>query len=378
MAKLFQPVRVGEMQLQHRVIFAPTTRYRADDNHVPREALVPEYYSQRSKVPGTLLITEATFIAQRAGGFNKIPGIWSDEQIAGWKLVTDAVHKNKSFIYLQLWALGRAAIPENLTNEDPSLPYVSASDVPLSTRTVSPRPLTVEEIQEYVSLYATAASNAVHKAGFDGVEIHGANGYLVDQFLQDVTNKRTDDYGGSIENRTRFALQVVDAVTKAVGPTKTGIRMSPWSRFHDMKMGDPKPTFSYLVSKLRELHPDLAYIHAVEPRGDVTLQRLPGEGVDATLPRHYSNDFLRKIWAPKPFIGAGYGWDRNTAMNTAETKGDLAAFCRAFIANPDLPFRLERDIPLVKGDRATYYTHGPEGYIDYPFSAEFQQENAHL
>ena len=256
--KLFQPIRVGTANLQHRVVLAPMTRNRANAQHV-HGSLALEYYRQRTSVPGTLAITEATFIAPQAGGYPNVPGIWSDEQISGWspvrhalriqslkrdklsflptyvpfrslQQVVDAVHKNGSFIYLQLWALGRTASPDVLQKED-GYPFVAPSPIPLDNTSTSPRALTVEEIREYVQLYATAARNAVVGAGFDGVEIHAANGYLPDQFLQTNTNIRTDSYGGSVENRARFVLEITEAVVNAVGANKVGIRFSPWSTF---------------------------------------------------------------------------------------------------------------------------------------------------
>ncbi|KAJ6617435.1 putative NADPH2 dehydrogenase chain OYE2 [Mycena sp. CBHHK59/15] len=359
--KLFQPIQVGDVELKHRVVFAPTTRFRADANHAPLPH-VAEYYEQRASTPGSLLISEATFIAPRAGGYKNAPGIWSVEQISAWKKITDRVHAKGSFMYLQLWALGRAASLEELTEE--GLPYVSASDVPLSGG-VAPRALTVEEIQEYVQLYATAASNAVHKAGFDGVEVHGANGYLLDQFLHDGSNVRTDAYGGSIENRTRFPLEVVEAVVKAVGQKKTAFRISPWGTFNDVHFvdGDPQPTYTHLVTQLRQRYPDLAYLHAVEPRVN------GGETVE--IKASYSNDFIRDIWGGMRFISAG-GYTSETALDVAERKGDLVAFARPYIANPDLPYRLLHGIALAKGDRSLYYAPGstdPKGYTDYPFAA---------
>ncbi|KAI0316389.1 hypothetical protein OF83DRAFT_1060438, partial [Amylostereum chailletii] len=229
-SKLFQPFQLGALPLQHRVVLAPLTRNRADRVHVPAAQMI-EHYAQRASTPGTLLITEATFIAQRAAGMGPFlastPGIYNEEQIAAWKKA-NAVHAKGSFIFLQLWALGRCATPEGLAMVDPTLPYVSANNVPLDNQPVPPRPLTQAEIAEYVQLFATAASNAVHGAGFDGVEIHGANGYLIDQFLKDFTNGRTDEYGGSPERNARFALEVVDAVTGAIGAERVGLRLAPW------------------------------------------------------------------------------------------------------------------------------------------------------
>ncbi|KAF9811115.1 hypothetical protein IEO21_06633 [Rhodonia placenta] len=217
------------------------------------------------------------------------------------------------------------------------------------------------EIHEYVQLYTAAATNVI-RAGFDGVELHGANGYLIDQFLQDVSNKRTDEYGGSVENRCRFALEIIDSVVKAIGVNKVAIRLSPWSTFQDMGMKDPKPTFAYLVSHIAEAHPDFAYIHVVEPRVEGNLDRIVLEAE--------SNDFLRRIWAPRPFITAG-GFTRDTAFEAAEKTGELVAFGRFFISNHDLPLRLAKNLPIVKGNRDTYYlVESPKGYIDYPFVDE--------
>ncbi|KAI0076972.1 NADH:flavin oxidoreductase/NADH oxidase [Panus rudis PR-1116 ss-1] len=360
-SKLFQPAKVGDAQLEHRVVMAPLTRFRADINHVVSD-LVSEYYGQRSRIPGTLIISEATFISAKAGGYDNIPALETPEQIAGWKKVTQVIHKNNSFIFAQLWALGRAAVPAVLARD--GFPYISASDIPLSGKESDPpRPLSVEEIQEYVQTYAKAASNAI-EAGFDGVEIHGANGYLIDQFLQDVSNTRTDQYGGSIENRARFALEVIDAIVKAIGAKRVGIRLSPWGTFQDMRMKDPIPTFSYLVNKIKELYPEFAFIHVVEPRVNGVYDETPGEGE--------SNDFLRKLWSPRPFIAAG-GLKRDSAIEFADNNGDLVAFGRFFIANPDLPYRLKYDLPLNPYDRSTFHkVLSPDGYLDYPFHESFQ------
>ncbi|KAE9404773.1 NADH:flavin oxidoreductase/NADH oxidase [Gymnopus androsaceus JB14] len=367
---LFQPAQVGNMLLQHRVVMAPLTRFRATADHVP-PPIVAEYYAQRASIPGTFLVSEATLIKHEAGGYAHVPGIWSDEQIAAWKEVTAAVHAKGSFIYLQLWALGRAAVPgdPDLAME-PDFPYdfVSASDIPIDPlSTIKPRPLTISEIQNYVGWYSIAAKNAVERAGFDGVEIHGANGYLPDQFLQDLTNVREDSYGGSVENRARFALEVVDAVVKAVGPSKTAIRISPWNTFQGMKMKDPKPTFKHLVQEIKKAHPTLSYIHFIEARVD-------GYGLRDEIPEYENNDFIREVWTQEGnarwSISAG-GHSRESAIKTAEKKGDLVAFGRPFIANPDLPYRLEHDIPLNKPDRTKFYvpnSTAPEGFTDYPFA----------
>ncbi|KAL0575580.1 hypothetical protein V5O48_006396 [Marasmius crinis-equi] len=371
-SQLFQPIKVGDVTLNHRVVLAPLTRFRADVNHVPLVPLVKDYYTQRASEPGTLLITEATFVHPRAGGYTNVPGIWSDAQIEAWKEIVDAVHDKGSYIYLQIWALGRTAQPEQLRSEDPSYPHVSASDIPMSGRSESPRPLTVEEIKEYTQYFAEAAKNAVHKAGFDGVEVHGANGYLIEQFLKEASNRRTDQYGGSPENQARFALEVVDAVVKAVGPRKTGLRLSPWSTFQDVGVKDPVPTYSHLVKELKKAHPTLAYIHVVDPRVDgVAIVEDVG---------HRSNEFIREIWTEGPggieaedgrrLISAG-NYDLATGAELADTKGDLVAYGRQFISNPDLPYRLKYNVPLTPYDRSTFYLAGssePRGYTDYPFA----------
>ncbi|KAK0213636.1 hypothetical protein IW262DRAFT_1301107 [Armillaria fumosa] len=362
-SKLFQPVKVGKMTLQNRVVLAPMSRMRASKVHIPHLPIVKDYYVQRAHTPGTFLVSEATFIAAKAGGMDHAPGIWSDEQIEVWKQariyvlppvfplskfhqITDAVHEKGCFIYCQLWALGRAGIPEILDRE--GYPYVSASDVPLTGRTRAPRLLTVDEIKEY--------------PGFDGVEINGAHGHLLDQFTRDVANTRTDEYGGSIENRVRFPLEVIEAVVKAVGAERTGYRISPWNGFQDMNMKEPKPTFAYLVSQVKTRHPDLAYLHIIEPRIFGNFDR-------ETVGADEENDFIREIWAPKTLIAAG-GYNRQTAMEAADQTSNLIAFGRHFVANPDLVLRLQKDVPLNPYKRELFYLadYHPEGYTDYPFA----------
>lgn len=273
--------------------------------------------------------------------------------------ITEAVHAKGSFIYLQLWALGRCAYVEHLAGD----PYVSSSPKKLETlmhiaaapRTDDvPREMTMDEIKEYSQLFSIAASNAVHNAGFDGVEIHAANGYLLEQFLMDTINERMDSYGGSVENRARFPLEVVDAVVSAVGPTKTAIRLSPWNTkqrtfvspdfakgisnrlISESGMVDPKLTYAHVVTEIRDRHPDLAYIHVCEPP--------PSD--DATA----SNDFIREIWGERVLISAGgYGDTRESGFRAAEEKGDLVAYSRAFIANVGVP-------PLLAGVSAEVFS----------------------
>ncbi|KAG9127788.1 hypothetical protein FRC07_009175, partial [Ceratobasidium sp. 392] len=357
-SQLFQPLQVGDITLQHRVVMAPLTRFRADEQHVHGDLAV-QYYGQRAEVPGTLLITEATFIAAEAGGYNNVPGIETDAQIAAWKKVVDAVHANGSFIYLQLWALGRVAKPEVLKAEG-NYPLVSASPIRLDDKHGVPQELSKDDIKRYVGLYAQAAKNAVFGAGFDGVEIHSANGYLLDQFLQDNTNQRTDEYGGSPKNRARFVLEVAEAVTAAVGAKKTGIRLSPWSTFQGMRMKNPIPTFSYVLEQLVQRFPDFAYIHLVEYAGNFG----PAASESNNIPA--SNDFARAIWGSKTYLSAG-GYNPESALKAAdELENTGIVFGRYFISNPDLPRRLQNGASLAAFDMNTFYSPGAKGYTDYP------------
>ncbi|KAK7059824.1 NADH:flavin oxidoreductase/NADH oxidase, partial [Favolaschia claudopus] len=368
-SQLFRPITVGPVSLQHRVVLAPLTRLKTTANLVPLLPLVKDYYTQRGSTPGTLLITESAFVAAKAGGYPHIPGIYSPEQINAWKEVVDSVHARGSSIFVQLLALGRGAMPDVLRAMDPTFSVVSASDIPVDPNAEDkPRPLTIEEIQEYVGLFVQAAKNAM-EAGFDGVEIHADNGCLVDQFLQDVSNNRTDAYGGSVENRARFPLEIVQAVADAIGESKTAIRISPWSPFMGMGMKDPIPTYTHLLSELKRSHPKLAFLHVVEPRiaANLTVELSPDNA-------NHSNDFIREIWGDDiPLISAG-GYSRDSAIALADKHPNaLVAFGRHFIANPDLPVRLAKDIPLHPYDRSTFYLPGvdePTGYTDQPFATQ--------
>ncbi|KAI9746103.1 MAG: Chanoclavine-I aldehyde reductase fgaOx3 [Claussenomyces sp. TS43310] len=359
MSKLFTPLKVGNNTLQQRVVMAPLTRYRADEQGVPLD-IVAEYYAQRASVPGTLLISEATFISPRASGYPNAPGIYSEAQIKGWRKVTDAVHAKKSFIWLQLWALGRAASPEVLSKLGEKLQ--SSSAVPMDDKSPKPEELTEEGIQTFIQDYAQAAKNAI-EAGFDGVEVHGANGYLIDQFTQDTCNKRTDAWGGSVEKRAKFGTEVAKAVVGAVGAERTGIRLSPLSTFQGMKMKDPVPGFSYLTERLKELN--LAYLHLVE-------SRISG---NADVESTEQIDFLVDIWGKTSPIFVAGGFTSESAKKVADQypNADVAVvFGRYFISNPDLPFKLREGIPLTPYNRDTFYkVKSPEGYTDYPFSKEF-------
>lgn len=357
-SRLFQPLKVGTATLQHRMVMAPLTRNRADDAHVPTSSAVT-YYTQRASVPGTLLITEGTFISDKAGNYANAPGIYSSEQIRAWRKVADAVHAKGSYIYCQLWALGRAA---NAADEGADL--VSSSATPMDQDAATPRELSKTEIKAWVQDYAQAARNAI-EAGFDGVEIHGANGYLPDQFLQDTCNVRTDEYGGSIENRSRFHLEVAEAVVAAVGAERTAIRLSPFSTFQGMKMADPIPQFTHLIQNLKNLK--LAYLHVVEARVFGFMD------IEATE----SVDFAIKAWdktSPVLIAGGFKPASAKAAVDDEYKDYEVAiVFGRYFLSTPDLAFRIANGLEPNAYDRASFYTPKADaGYIDYPFSKEFE------
>ncbi|KAJ4349733.1 uncharacterized protein N0V89_008351 [Didymosphaeria variabile] len=365
-SRLFQPLKLGDIQLNNRVAMAPLTRFRADENHVPLP-MVAEYYAQRASTPGTLLVTEATLISHQAGGYANVPGIYTQAQIDSWSKVTEAVHKKGSFIYLQLWALGRVASPAQAEKE--GITIKTSSPVPLGEGYATPKEMSIEEINETINDYAQAAKNAI-EAGFDGVELHGANGYLIDQFLQDKVNQRKDSYGGSVENRSRFAFEAVKAVVDSIGAKKTGIRLSPFSVFQGMKMDDPHPQFKDIIKKLDSLN-DLAYIHLVESRidGNADIDPNPAEQLQPFV------DTFRN-----PVLIAG-GFKPKSAHDLVDkqypNKDVVVVFGRYFISTPDLVFRLEKGIELTQYDRDSFYMPmKAEGYTDYPFSREFLSTQA--
>ena len=360
-SQLFQPLTIANVTLNHRVVMAPLTRLRADASHV-QLPIAKTYYEQRASVPGTLIIAEAVMVSASAGGVPHGPGIWSEEQIASWKGITDAVHAKGSYIFAQLFAAGRAADPGTLKADggfEVSAPSAMAMD---PDSTVTPKELSEDEIQAIIADFATAAKNAM-RAGFDGVEVHAANGYLVDQFLQDVTNKRNDRWGGNVANRARFGLEVAHALVDAVGAERVGFRVSPWNTWQGMKMADPVPQFSYFVEKLKEMN--LGFLHVIESRVINNVDCEKTEGID----------FLLKIWEKtSPVLVAGGYTPANAEEALAGYKeNDVAVvFGRHFLANPDLPFRIQRGLALNKYDRASFYSPmQEEGYADYPFSAEF-------
>jgi NADPH2 dehydrogenase len=360
-SRLFKPLKIGNMELKNRVAMAPLTRFRADDNHVILPMAV-EYYGQRASTPGTLLITEATFIANQYGGYPNVPGIYNQEQIDAWKKVTDEVHKKGSFIYMQLWALGRVA--NKAYAESQGIVVKSASATQLDPTYAVAKEMTQDEINEAIAAYAQGAKNAI-AAGFDGVEIHGANGYLVDQFIQDMTNTRSDSYGGNVENRSRFAVEVTQAVVSAVGADKTGIRLSPFSDFQGMKMNDPYPQFSDVIKKLNALK--LAYVHLVE-------SRISG---NADIENFVSMDPLLELWDGPALLAGGFTPDSAKRLVDEDRKERdvVVVFGRYFISTPDLVFRLQKGIDFNPYDRNTFYNPKSEtGYVDQPFSKEWKEQ----
>ncbi|XHG05018.1 hypothetical protein AWENTII_008269 [Aspergillus wentii] len=319
-------------------------------------------YTQRASVPGTFIIAEATLISPAHGGLPNGPGLWTEDQINGWKKITDAVHEKGCGIFCQLVALGRAADPGTLAREG-GYPVVSSSAVPMAEGSTVPKELSEEEIQSTIADFATAAQNAI-KAGFDGVEVHGANGYLVDQFTQDNCNKRTDRWGGSIENRARFGIEVAKAIVNAIGSDRVGYRISPFSEFQAMRMAEPRPQFSYLVDELRKLK--LAYLHVIESRVHNIVDVEKTEGIE----------FALDIWGNTSPVFVAGGFSPETAHRAVDEEyhqNEVAVvFGRHFIANPDLPFRIQNGLPLTKYDRSSFYTPKQvAGYVDYPFSPEF-------
>ncbi|CAM1507703.1 Fc.00g045510.m01.CDS01 [Cosmosporella sp. VM-42] len=357
--RLFQPLKIGKLEVKHRIGMAPLTRFRATADHVP-VPLMKEYYSQRASVPGTLLITEGTFISPSAcGGFANAPGIWSHDQVAAWRTITDEVHRKGCFIFCQLFAMGRAADAEIAKEEGVSI--VGPSPIPIEDGAPIPRPMTIAEIKQTVQDFGAASKNAI-AAGFDGVECHGANGYLVDQFIQDVSNQRDDEYGGSVENRSRLINDIMKVVVDVIGPERVGLRLSPWSPFQGMRMKNPIPQFADIIDKASQLN--LAYLHLVESRMSGGEDR---KGSD-------SLDFAYKLWNGPLLVAGGYKLADAQKLVGEEypTKDIVVMFGRYFIANPDLVYRFKKGLELSAYERKTFYlSNSPVGYVDYPFSAEY-------
>jgi N-ethylmaleimide reductase len=354
-APLFTPVKIGDLTLPNRIAMAPLTRNRAIDPNTVPSPLAPLYYRQRDAAG--LLISEATQISQQGQGYVWTPGCFTDEQVEAWKLVTDVVHEDDGHMFLQLWHVGR--ISHTSLQPQGGQP-VAPSAIRANTKTFiasgfadvsAPRALETSEIAGIVGDYAHAAGCA-RRAGFDGVELHGANGYLIDQFMRDGTNKRSDAYGGGIENRLRFALEVVDAVLKVWPATRVGIRIAPVSPANDIADSNPAALFGALAEALSRRN--LAYIHVVEGATGGARDVAPFDFL--ALRKAFSGAYI-----------ANNGYTRSLAIAAVtESRADMVAFGRSFISNPDLVERLRIDAPLAEGDRATFYGGGAHGYTDYP------------
>ncbi|WVQ85654.1 hypothetical protein IAT38_007820 [Cryptococcus sp. DSM 104549] len=351
---LFQPIKAGSTDLKHRIVLAPMGRLRATQKTgVPsKEAAL--YYAQRAS-DGGLLISEGTVIAPEAGGYDYVPGIWSSEQVEAWKPVPPAVHAKGGRIFCQLGSIGRMALPENVDK------VFAPSNIPADAGTKDLTVMTEEDIDRFVEHYRQATVNAV-EAGFDGVEIHCANGYLLDEFIQSVSNQRTDDYGGTPANRFRFPLRVLTAVSSIIGASRVGVRISPFARFQNMREPNPLATFVPFVEALLEAHSDLAYVHAVDRRID-GVDDIPHEEVQMTDSLDDIRDVVKRLGRGTAFIIAG-GFTPAMAREHAEKHDDLVAFGRHFTSNPDLPERIKNGWPLTVYHRDTFYTQTLEGYTE--------------
>ncbi len=366
--KLFTPVQLGALALKHRVVMAPLTRSRSvQPNSIPGE-LMAEYYAQRAS-DGGLIIGEATNISLASRGWLGAPGLYTDEQVDGWRVIVDRVHTKGGHMFAQLWHTGRVSHVDMTGGETP----VSASVDPsfwedgkhvVSTAKgwVQPSPhraLATSEIDGIVADYKRAAQRA-KRAGFEGVELHAANGYLVDQFLQDGSNRRDDEYGGSIENRSRFLLEVVEALTSVWGGNRVAVRLGPGGTYNGMADSNWQALFGYVAEQLNRFN--LAYLHLIEPR--VKGSTLISEGQPAV-----ASAYLRRIFQGK-IIAAG-GFEPDTAeASVREGLVDAVTFGRYFVSNPDLPRRIREGLSLTAYDRSTFYTFEARGYTDYPFYSE--------
>lgn len=352
---VFSPCTLGPLQLRNRMVMAPLTRSRAGPGNVP-SSMATTYYGQRAGAG--LIITEATQASPGGQGYIATPGIHSDAQVAEWKKVTDAVHQKGGLIFLQMWHVGRISHPDFRGGETPIAPSAIAprgvqtytthglQDIPV------PRALETAEVPAIVEGFREGAKNAL-AAGFDGIEVHGANGYLLDQFLEDGTNQRTDQYGGSVENRARLLFEVIDAVTQVWGSERVGVRLSPGGSFNDMCDSRPQETFGHVVRALASRK--LAYLHLIEPAQTHGEHALPD----------LSAAFFRPLYPGTLIVAGGYTLARANAVLQAG-QADLVAFGQLFLANPDLVERFRRAAPLNAPNPQTYYGGGAEGYIDYP------------
>ncbi len=363
-SSLFTEPDVGALTLPHRVAMAPLTRNRAGEGNVPVD-LNATYYRQRASA--ALIVSEATQVAPKGQGYPRTPGIHSDAQVEGWKKVTDAVHDAGGRIFLQLWHVGRISHSSYHDGELPVAPSAVQAEGQVITPDLemvsfeTPRPLETREVPQVVEQYRRGAENA-RRAGFDGVEIHGANGYLIDQFLRSGTNRRTDRYGGSLENRLRFLREVMGAVTEEWPADRVGLRLSPLSPAHGITDETPEATFSGAADTAQEF--DLSYVHLVEP--SEPKPPVAGDGETARV-------FAAVREAFDGALVANGNYDRESATEAIDSGyADLVAFGRAFLANPDLPRRLREGLPINVPDEDTFYNGDERGYTDYPTWDELQ------
>lgn len=349
MTTLFDPARFGSLELKNRIVMAPLTRGRAGPSRLPN-ALMAEYYGQRAGAG--LIVSEATAISGIGYGWAGAPALYTDDQAKAWRLTTDAVHGQGGKIVLQLWHMGRVSHPDFHDGAIPVAPSaiaaVGMANTPSGKKPyVTPRPLNVHDIKSTLRDYAAAAKRAVHDAGFDGVEIHAANSYLIDQFIRDGSNRRTDEYGGAIDNRLRFMREVIETVIKEIGADKTGIRLSPSTDYNSMTDSDPAATFTRAAETLNDYN--LAYLHIREAQTEKSIAPM-----------------MREVF--KNAVILNDSQTRETAENALKTRvADAVAFGKPFIANPDLVQRLKTGAPLNELDTTSLYSGGSEGYTDYPF-----------
>jgi len=358
MTSLFDPIAVGAVLCPNRVFMAPLTRGRATRDHVPTD-IMATYYAQRASAG--LIISEATGISREGLGWPFAPGIWNIEQMEAWKPVTEAVHEAGGRIFCQLWHMGRVVHPSFLGGEAPV--SASATTAPYKAHTyegrqpyAEARALRVEEIPQLLSDYSRSAGLAI-AAGFDGVQLHAANGYLIDQFLRSSTNHRDDDYGGAVENRIRLLREAAQAIADTVGPERTAVRLSPNSETQGCEDDDPEALFTAAAAALQEI--GIAFLELREPGPEGTFGRSDVPPVSPAI---------RKVFSGPLVLNSDYAGG-NAAAALAGERCDAISFGRTFLANPDLPYRLANGLALAPDDRATWYSQGPEGYTDYPAAA---------